>query len=389
MSADPTPDGPVLRERVRQLVSDLAAQASEAESLRRPTDASIRALEDADIFRMMVPRRYGGLELDLDAFVDVGLVLAEADMSLAWVSTFCIEHNWMLCQFPESFQRELYRDRRHVLAPGVINPTGLARPDGDGFRLAGRWQWGTGVMHASWVIVGATIEGAEGLKSLRFFALPIEDVTVDDTWYVDGMVATGSNDIVIEDAWVPEERTVKIQAMVEGRAPGAQIHEGPLYRTPMIPILLLAASIPVVGHARAVVAGFRERLHGPGRMAMGKGSDRAANQMRLGRVTVEQQQAELVLRDLARQVMAARSDAKLIDRSHWAASVTHAMHQCRRVIHDVAEASGASAHFQSHPLQRAVRDANVASCHVAFDRDGQNELLGKLLLGFEIGPALI
>jgi hypothetical protein len=55
----------------------------------------------------------------------------------------------------------------------------------------------------------------------------------------------------------------------------------------------------------------------------------------------------------------------------------------------VAEASGASAHFQTHPLQRAVRDANVASCHVAFDRDAQTELLGKLLLGLEVGPALI
>lgn len=389
MSADPNPDAPTLCARVRDLVPELAAQASEAETLRRPTDAAIRALEDADLFRMMVPRCYDGLELDLDAFVDVGLGLAEADISLSWVTTFCIEHNWMLCQFPEPFQRELYRDRRHVLAPAVINPTGRARPDGEGFRLSGRWQWGTGVMHASWVILGALIEGAEGPAALRFFALPIEEVTVDDTWFVDGMVATGSNDIVVDDAWIPQERSVGISEMVEGHAPGSRLHAAPLYRTPMIPILLLAASMPVVGHARSVVAGFRERLHGHGRMNLGKGSDRVASQMRLGRATVEQQQAELVLRDVARQVMALRNDAKLADRSRWAASVTHALHQSRRVILDVAEASGASAHFQSHPLQRAVRDANVASCHVAFDRDAQNELLGRLLLGFEVGPAII
>jgi alkylation response protein AidB-like acyl-CoA dehydrogenase len=386
----PSLDGAVLRERMRDLVPDLAAQAPEAEQLRRPTDASIRALEESGVFRMMVPACYGGLELDLDAFVDVGLELARSDTSIAWVTTFCIEHNWMFCQFPESFQRELYRDRQHVLAPAVINPTGgSARREGEGFRLSGRWQWGTGAMHASWAIVGGLIEGAEGPEGLRFFALPIEDLTVDDTWYVDGMVATGSNDLVVEDAWVPDERTVNIPQMVEGRAPGSRIHEGPLYRTPMIPILLLAASMPVVGQARAVVDGFRDRLHGHGRMALGKGSDRVSNQMRLGRVTVAQQQAELVLRDTARQVMALRNDAKLLDRSRWAASVTSALHESRRVILDVAEASGASAHFQTHPLQRAVRDANVASCHVAFDRDAQTELLGKLLLGLEVGPALI
>jgi 3-hydroxy-9,10-secoandrosta-1,3,5(10)-triene-9,17-dione monooxygenase len=387
---DANPDGATLRERMRKLVPDLASQAAEAEGLRRPTDAAIRALEQADLFRMMVPRCHGGLELDLDDFVEVGLTLAEADTSLAWVSTFCIEHNWMLCQFPESFQSELYRDRSYVLAPAVINPTGgHARPEADGFRLSGRWQWGTGAMHASWAIVGGLIEGLEGPEALRFFALPMEDVRVDDTWYVDGMVATGSNDLVIEDAFVPEARTVSIREMGEGCAPGSRIHDAPLYRTPMIPILLLAASMPVIGHARSVLAGFQERLHGKGRMNLGMASERAASLMRLGRATVEQQQAELALRDVARQVMELRNRASLLDRSRWAATLTGALHQSRQLVLDVAEASGASAHFQSHPLQRAVRDANVAICHVAFDRDAHHELLGKLLLGIEVGPALI
>ena len=106
-----------LLERVESLVPALAAQAAEAERLRRPTDAAIRMLEEAGVFRLMVPRRYGGLELDLDTFLDVGLALGEADTSLAWVACFCVEHNWMLCQFPESFQRELYAGTSHVLAP--------------------------------------------------------------------------------------------------------------------------------------------------------------------------------------------------------------------------------------------------------------------------------
>ena len=89
------------------------------------------------MFRMMVPRCYGGLELDLDTFLEVGLTLGEADMSLAWVACFCIEHNWMLCQFPERFQRELYAGKSHILAPGVIAPTGTAPRENGGYRMTG------------------------------------------------------------------------------------------------------------------------------------------------------------------------------------------------------------------------------------------------------------
>jgi alkylation response protein AidB-like acyl-CoA dehydrogenase len=380
--------------RVQAIVPALAAQAAESERLRRPTDAAIRMLEETGLFRLMVPRRWGGLELDLDAFLDVGLALGEADASLAWVACFCVEHNWMLCQYPESFQRELYSSTSHVLAPAVIAPTSVAQPEDGGFRLSGRWPWGTGVMHASWVIVSALagIEpgAAPSPASLRFLALPIGDVKVDDTWYVDGMVGTGSNDIVIDGAFVPAERTVTVLDLLEGRGEGARLHASPLYHTPMIPILVLAASMPIVGQARAVVRGFRERLLSHTRPGVPpvKLAEKPALQRRLAQAAIEIRQAELLLRDVCAEVRSLRNRASRLERGRWIASGATALHQARRVIQDVSEASGASAHFQSHPLQRALRDANVASCHLVFDRDAQQEVYGKLLLGME-QPAVI
>ncbi|HVN36845.1 MAG TPA: acyl-CoA dehydrogenase [Myxococcota bacterium] len=379
------PEGQELLERIRALVPDLAAEAAESERLRRPTDAAIRVLEDSGVFRMMVPRGYGGMELDLDAFLEIGLTLGEADMSLAWVACFCIEHNWMLCQFPERFQRALYRGKSHILAPGVIAPTGSGQRENGGYRLTGRWQWGTGVMHASWVIVGAFgIEAgrAPTPQDLLFFALPIEDVKVDDTWYVSGMIGTGSNDIVV-DAFVPEERTVSIVEMVEGRAPGSRLHASPLYRTPMLPILELAASMPLVGHLRALLRGFEERLKThvrPGPELQHQG-DKPAMQMRLAKAHVEARAAELLLRDVAAEVMAVRERATHLQRSRWITTVAHAVQQAREVVQDLAEASGASAHFTQHALQRALRDVSVASCHRVFDLDAHREVYGKQLLG--------
>jgi alkylation response protein AidB-like acyl-CoA dehydrogenase len=214
-------------------------------------------------------------------------------------------------------------------------------------------------------------------------------VKVEDTWYVDGMVGTGSNDIVIDDVLVPEGRSVSIADMVSGRAHGSRLHAGPLYRTPMIPILMLAASMPVVGQARAVLRGFRERLEEHVRLGSTRQqAQKPASQMRLARAHLELRQAELLLRDVAADVMQRRDAALPEERARWSSSVTHAVHQARGVTQAVAEASGASAHFLDRPLQRALRDANVASCHVAFDRDAQQELYGRLLLGLEPTSAL-
>src|SRR5262245_50719134 len=144
--------GPALVARARALTSLLASQAVEAERLRKPADAVIRALEEAEIFKLMVPRCYGGLELDLDTFFDVGVALGEGDASMAWVANFYIEHNWIFCQFPAPFQEELFAARSYVLAPAMLAPSGVAVREGAGYRLHGRWQWATGIMHGDWVI---------------------------------------------------------------------------------------------------------------------------------------------------------------------------------------------------------------------------------------------
>src|SRR5262252_9071743 len=109
--------GPELAARGRALTSLLATHAAEAERIRKPVDAVIHTLEEAEIFKLMVPRCYGGLELDLDTFFEVGVALGEGDTSMAWVANFYIEHNWILCQFPASFQQELFATRSYVLAP--------------------------------------------------------------------------------------------------------------------------------------------------------------------------------------------------------------------------------------------------------------------------------
>lgn len=370
-----------LVEAASALVPLIRGQARSAELARQPSDEVIAAAARGGLFRMMSPRRYGGAELDLDTFFEVGLVLAEADASHAWVLCFYFEHVWMLCQFPESFQTELFADRSYVLAPAMLSPTGRATPVPGGYRLDGRWQWGTGIVHGDWVIAGAIVSGDDGLKAY-FFALPREQATVEDTWYTDGMCATGSHDVVIEDVFVPLERVVDIADMMNGVAPGSSLHDGPLYSTPMAPILSFAAALPILGQARFAVAEHSRQLqHRYDLSGRNKQSERPGRQARLAAADLEVASAEGLLRSVLADVMQQRSRADEATRVRWTASIAHAVSVCQRAVSAVCETAGAGSHFLDNPLQRTRRDVDAMACHMVFDLDDRYGAHGRSLLG--------
>ena len=199
----------------------LAAHAAEAERGRRPVTSVWNAIRRTGCFYHFVPRKYGGLEFDVETFVDAMLPLAEGCPSTGWVAAFCVEHNWMLAQFPEAFQDEIFGGGLphvpYAIAPGVTAPPGKAVPVEGGFRISGRWKWGTGVMNSDWVMVACAIPD-DDRKQLLLCALPTDQVVVLDTWDMDGMEGTGSHDIWIEDGFVPGHRTMDMNEMRAGNA---------------------------------------------------------------------------------------------------------------------------------------------------------------------------
>src|SRR4029077_3454911 len=146
--------------RVAALLPMIASKSFEAEAQRRPLDEGIDALKATGVFRSFVPKRYGGYEIDMATYVDIGLVVAHADPSMGWITTFYMEHNWLLQLFAEELQDEIFGVQPYVLAPGSVNPTGGPVPQpGAGYSLTGHWQFGTGICHADWVLLSGKVVG--------------------------------------------------------------------------------------------------------------------------------------------------------------------------------------------------------------------------------------
>ncbi len=369
-------------------VERLAVRAREAENLRRLPQATVDDYRDSGLAGLLLPKRYGGSQAEFPEILEMVRLLAHGCTSSAWTLGFYTLHNWMLALFGEQAQDEVFADGP-VLCPAPLAPTGRAVPDEGGVRLTGRWSWATGVMDADWVMVGAVC-GPDDAPYPALVLLPANDTRVEDVWHTAGMCATGSNDVIIDDVWVPEHRLVPVTDIYGGTAPGAELHDAAVYRWPMVPALALTAAMPALGSAELVADLFARRL--TERVIAYSGAaqkDEPTAQMRLGdartRLRAMRALTDSAVEDIQIRVGSGQHVGRKM-RAGVRAAAAYVVHESRSVIADLLEASGASAQFLDHPLQRAKRDVDVISGHVVFDYDGSRELAGALEIGAKVSP---
>lgn len=384
----------LLVERMQALAPGIAAQAAEAERLRRPVDAVWNALRRAGYFYQFVPRAYGGMEVSTDDFIDITLPIAEACPSTAWAASFCAEHNWFLAHFPKETQDALFGgDFPYVIAPVVSVPMGQAVPVDGGYRVTAHWKWGTGVMHADWIMGSAMVLAEGGPPRVLSCLLPAADATVPDTWHVNGMVATGSNDIIVTDLFVPEARTVPLDLLANGRGPGSRGYDHPNYNMPMLPFLAMTAAMSALGAARCALKAFHERQAAIARDgSQTRMPEKPAAHIRLGRAAAMIDAAEQIIRHGGRANVAlgaVEGAEQLAGRIRIRAAIAHAVSLCRDAVAVLNEAIGSSAQMLDQPFQRAVRDLNVIASHVVFDLDTAYELHGRSMVGLPPNVMLV
>lgn len=365
-------------EQAQSLVPLLREKAREAEIARRPLDEVIDAVRATDLFSMMVPKRYGGHEADMDTFFEVSLILSRADASMGWLIGFYIEHAFWFCHYPQSAQDEIFGDADHILAPAALNlGGGTARKVEGGYQLSGQWAWGTGIIHATWVMAGSLMTDEDGSIKPMFFILPREDVEAVDTWHIAGMCGTGSWDFKIDDKFVPEGRARPFLDLVSLNTGITDRYDAPIYSTPMMVLLSFAAAAPCLGSAQAALSAYQNQIKA--KMETPGFEVDNAKLVLIAEAALTLESAELMMREVLRDVMDQRNNASLETRSRWAARISHGVFLCRDAVSKIGASAGASGHFLDNPIQRSVRDIGAGSCHVIFNRETRYADFGHLL----------
>src|ERR1700720_3793465 len=234
----------------RGLGPKIRAAADEIEQGRRLPMHLVRDMQRAGMFRMAMPRTWGGPELDFLTQMRVIEALSMADASAGWCTMIGVDGGYMTAFIDQAVAREMYRDLDSVTAV-TFAPPGKAMKTKDGFVVYGRWPFGSGCQHATWLIGhflvfdGDTLRvGPNGLPETRFGFLPAEECEILDTWTTNGLRGSGSHDWTVKDRFIPEARTLNLAAPTLYRT-------GPLYRLPNL--LMYKAAAVYLGIARGAI----------------------------------------------------------------------------------------------------------------------------------------
>ncbi|HEX7235628.1 MAG TPA: acyl-CoA dehydrogenase family protein [Gammaproteobacteria bacterium] len=374
------------RHAVVDLIPDARRRADAAERERRVPAETMAGLRKAGLFRAFVPRVYGGDERSLSEVLDTMTELAAGCSSTAWVGALFAMHNIAVCWLEKRGQDEIFADGPDVLVASSVAPMGALVPTDGGFRLAGKWSFASGVEHASWIMLGATLkaESAGAPPDYAFCFVRAHEVALIDDWHVAGLRGTGSKSLGLTDVFVPRHRIVLLKTVQDGTAPGLTLHKQPFYRLPWYPVFICAFPAAGLGTALAMLEGFRSYLRSRVDSFSGAAFQTMAGPAaRMAEAAADLDAARLVFRrDVAALDRAAQEDRPLRpgESERIMYDAPFIMDACSRAAVRLFRGSGGKVLYEDNPLQRHFRDIHAMTQHVAMDLDRAAETYGRLLL---------
>ncbi|MCA9627503.1 MAG: hypothetical protein KC766_07550, partial [Myxococcales bacterium] len=256
------PSGEEMVRRAQELLPALRSRVGEADELRRLPDATIADLKRLGFFRMLQPARWGGFELDPQYFFESQWTIASACPSTAWVLGVVAVHSWQLALFPLEAQEEVWGKDTDVLISSSYAPTGKVQKVDGGYEITGRWSFSSGCDHCDWVFLGGFVPTESGPPDMRTFLLPKRDYVIEDNWHTMGLRGTGSKDVVVDGAFVPEHRTHKFSDGFKQKSPGNELNPAPLFKLPFGQIFVRSVSTSAIGMAQGALNAFLEVARG-------------------------------------------------------------------------------------------------------------------------------
>jgi 3-hydroxy-9,10-secoandrosta-1,3,5(10)-triene-9,17-dione monooxygenase len=375
------------------LLPVIRAQAGEVERLNRVPESIVQTLTDAHVFRAVQPRQWGGLELDLGCFYEGMARIGSACGSTGWVASVVGIHPWQIALFPNEAQRDVWGDNPDTRASSSYAPTGSVRRVDGGFHLSGHWYFSSGVDHCDWVLLGglaphdnSTCENSKG--EFRTFLVPKQDFTIDhESWQVTGLAGTGSKDVVVSGAFVPEYRTHSIVDVYNASNPGFAVNDRPYYRLPWRLVFAYTIAAPAIGAAAGALDAFvaqnsrRVSAYGGPPVVLNR-----VLQQRLAQAMTALDAARRRLRTTWTEFIAlleAGQAIPYIRRAQCLYEAAHAHDTCTGAVYDLMGVNGGRTMRTDGAVQRFFRDLLAMRNHPAADMEFSARLYAQAKLGMD------
>ncbi|HSD11379.1 MAG TPA: VOC family protein [Candidatus Binatia bacterium] len=376
--------------KVSATLPEIRERAAETERLGRIPDDTIRTLTEADVFRAVQPRQWGGLEIDPASFWEGMVRIGSACGSTGWVSAVVGVHPFHVGLFPEEAQREIWQDNPDARIASTYAPTGKVERAPGGFRLSGRWGFSSGIDHSDWVLLGGIIPDDGNGPEFRTFLVPARDFTIDQaSWQVSGLQGTGSKDVLVKDALVPEHRTHRIVDNYNYADPGRVVNSA-YFRMPWLSMFAYAIATPAIGAAVGALDAFVEDARS--RFGVSVGSPAALNPALHARLAealtiVADTRARIAptWNDFYATVQSAR-EIPVERRARCRYEATQAIGACLGAVLKVFEVGGGGVMNTRKPFQRLLRDLMAMRNHPFGIPDPRAAAYAKCVLGVPTEP---
>ncbi|UNO43003.1 acyl-CoA dehydrogenase family protein [Streptomyces sp. MST-110588] len=356
-----------LSSAAREVAVAAAQGAATAETNRRLDPDVVKALAEAGFARHFVPVRHGGSRgtfLELNRAVSA---VGEGCTATAWCASLAAHVSRFAAHLPAGGQDEVWAQGPDAFLVASLTPLGTAQPVPGGYRLAGTWPFVSAIDYADWALLAAMVprEG-EAEPEPRVFAVPRAAWRTVDTWHNVGMAATGSHTVVVEDAMIPQARTVGRQDLFTGRAAdsGALRHAVPMQATTMM------FATPALGAAKGALTAWlghitpkiRAAAARPTRALPGMPTfNRTSQDVILARSATEIDAAELLLERAART--ADRGGLTALETMRNWRDCAMATDILVGVVNRLFRGVGTTGQSSGNPIQRFWRDTNSVAGH--------------------------
>jgi alkylation response protein AidB-like acyl-CoA dehydrogenase len=371
-------------ERARALVPRLAERAAAAAAARRLPPQTIADYRAAGILRILQPRRFGGQQGRFSLFSRIVEELTYGCASAAWVYAVLAEHQWIIAQYPEQAQIDVWGDDPEAVASSSLAPRAAAKRVPGGWRLSGHFPFSSGCDYAQWAILGAFLGEIGDPRHIAYLLAPLSEIEIVDDWQTLGLAGTGSKTLVLHDLFVPEHRCVMVGDLFAGTPPGALVHpDYPILRAPRG--FLVSYSLPPVCIAlggRALDIACAALAH-----RVSRGVTRVAQsevvQMAIGEAAAAIDVATLLLHTGREASTAAVHSGRRITEAEALRArrdMVYAQHQVGWALDRLCEVDGARWVYDSDRLGAIRRDVMTILTHHAASRQAAMAPYGRMLL---------